>query len=139
MGNELAMMGNAVVGSGQFRCRCWLVAVAKVGKWLAFCTELPPYPVRGMLGHPDDVRGVRMRSSSRLTQNQAALLSALTTELKASASSAAVAIDRTIAELDELDRRMPEIEVAARERASIEFSDLDPQRFAQLLGRPAKT
>jgi hypothetical protein len=69
-----------------------------------------------------------MKSSSRLTRRQATLLSALTTELNASASSAAAAMDRTIAKLDELERRMPEIEVAARERASIEFADLDVKR-----------
>jgi hypothetical protein len=82
---------------------------------------------------------MRMRCSSKLTQNQTAWLSALTTELNASASSAAAAMDRAIAKLEELERCMPEIEAAARERASIEFSDLDPKRFAQLLERPDKT
>jgi hypothetical protein len=84
------------------------------------------YAARGMLERPDDARGVRMKSSSRLTQKQAALLSALTTELKASTSSAAAAMDRTIAKLEELERRLPEIEAEARKRASIEFAELDP-------------
>jgi hypothetical protein len=45
MGNELATMGSAVAGRGQFRCRRRSVAVAKVGRWLAFCTidEGAPY------------------------------------------------------------------------------------------------
>lgn len=100
---------------------------------------LPLYAVRGMLRHPDDARGVRMKSSSRLTQKQSALLAALAWELKASASSAAASMDQTIAKLEESERRMPEIEAMARKRASIEFADLDLDRFAQLLERPAKT
>ena len=80
-----------------------------------------------------------MRCPSQLTQDQTALLSALTTDMNASASSAAAAMDRTIAKLEELERCMPEIEATARERASLEFSDLDPKRFAQLLERPDKT
>jgi hypothetical protein len=39
---------------------------------------------------------------------------------------------------EELDPRIPEIEAAAREHAFIEFTDLDPQRFAHLLKRPDK-
>lgn len=38
-GNAMAMMGSLVAGYGQFRCRGWSVAMAKVGMWLAFCTE----------------------------------------------------------------------------------------------------
>lgn len=78
-----------------------------------------------MLERPYHARRVRMRSSSRLTQKQVALLSALTTELRVSASSAAAAMDRTIAKLEELERRLPEIEAEARKRASIEFAELD--------------
>lgn len=37
MGNELATLGSAAAGHGQFRCRRLSVVVAKVGRWLAFC------------------------------------------------------------------------------------------------------
>jgi hypothetical protein len=37
MGKELATLGSAAAGCGQFRCRGRSVAVAKVGRWLAFC------------------------------------------------------------------------------------------------------
>ena len=45
MGNELATMGSAAAGRGQFRCCLRSVVLAKVGRWLAFCRygkiELP--------------------------------------------------------------------------------------------------
>lgn len=61
------------------------------------------------------------------------LLEALVAELAASTERASLVLDRTLARLDESERRMPEIEAAARERAAAEFSALDPQLFAQLL------
>ena len=39
MGSELATLGSAAAGRGQFRCRRRSVAVAKVGRWLAFCIK----------------------------------------------------------------------------------------------------
>ena len=63
------------------------------------------------------------------------LLVALVAELAASTEKARIALDRTLARLDESERRMPEIEAAARERAKTEFAALDPELFAQLLQR----
>ncbi|HUY01981.1 MAG TPA: hypothetical protein VMV33_01740 [Rhodocyclaceae bacterium] len=63
------------------------------------------------------------------------LLSVLVEELTASTQKARIALDRTLARLDESERRMPEIEAAARERAKAEFTALDPELFAQLLRR----
>ena len=63
------------------------------------------------------------------------LLRALVEEQIASTEKAKTAIDRTLARLDESERRMPEIEAAARERAKAEFAALDPELFAQLLQR----
>jgi len=37
-GSELAKVGSLAAGRGQVRWRSRSVAVAKVGKWLAFCT-----------------------------------------------------------------------------------------------------
>lgn len=45
---------------------------------------------------------------------------------------ARIALDRTLARLGESERRRPEIEAAARERAKAEFAALDPELFAQL-------
>lgn len=61
------------------------------------------------------------------------ILGALVDELAASTERARVALDRTLARLDESERQRPEIEAAARERALAEFSALDPQLFAQML------
>lgn len=61
------------------------------------------------------------------------LLAALVEELAASTEKARMALDRTLARLDESERRMPEIEAAARERALAEFAALDPELFGQLL------
>jgi len=38
IGNEMAMMSSLDAGRGQFRCRRRSLAVAKVARWLAFCT-----------------------------------------------------------------------------------------------------
>lgn len=61
------------------------------------------------------------------------LLGALVEELAASTERARIALDRTLARLDESERQMPDVEAAARGRALAEFSALDPQLFAQLL------
>lgn len=64
-------------------------------------------------------------------------LGALVEKLALSKERARLALDRTLALLDESERRMPEIEAAARERARAEFAALDPSLFAQLLQRDA--
>ena len=38
MASELLTSGSAAAGRGQLRCRRRSVVVAKVGRWLAFCT-----------------------------------------------------------------------------------------------------
>jgi hypothetical protein len=51
VGSELATVGSLVAGRGQFRWRRWSVAVAKVGKWLAFCSlELSAQRERDLMG-----------------------------------------------------------------------------------------
>ena len=45
MGNALATTGSADADRGQFHWRRWSVAVANVGRWLAFCSqEADPCP-----------------------------------------------------------------------------------------------
>jgi hypothetical protein len=61
------------------------------------------------------------------------LLSVLLDELTASTTRANASLDRTLANLEESERRWPEIEAAARERAMAEFSGLDPTLFAQMI------
>lgn len=65
------------------------------------------------------------------------LLGALVEELALSTEKARLALDRTLALLDESERRMPEIEAAARERAQAEFTALDPSLFDRLLRQDA--
>lgn len=40
-GNTLATLGSLAIGHGQIRWRRWSVAVAMVGRWLAFCNNYP--------------------------------------------------------------------------------------------------
>jgi hypothetical protein len=61
------------------------------------------------------------------------LLSALLDELRASTARANASLDRALTNLEESERRWPEIEAAARERAMTEFSALDPMLFAQII------
>ena len=65
------------------------------------------------------------------------LLVTLVGEWQASIDNVRIALDRTLARLEESDRRMPEIEAAARERAKAEFATLDPELFEQLVQREA--
>ncbi len=60
------------------------------------------------------------------------LLGALMVELAASTERAQTTLDRTLARPEEAERRLPEIEAAARERAMAEFADVDPDLLAQI-------
>ena len=60
------------------------------------------------------------------------LLGALMVELAASTGRAQTALDRTLARLEESERRLPEIKAAARERAVAEFADVDPDLVARI-------
>jgi len=64
-----------------------------------------------------------------------ALLVALVEELATSTARARAVLERTLARLDESERRLPEIEAAARARAKAEFAALDPQLFARMVRR----
>jgi hypothetical protein len=59
-------------------------------------------------------------------------LRALLNKLTASNQSAKSALDRTIARLDEAERRRPELDAAARARALAEFAGLDAEVLADL-------
>ena len=61
------------------------------------------------------------------------LLSALMSELAASTERAKSALDRTLARLEESEKRLPEIEAKARQQAQAEFQALDPKLFARLV------
>lgn len=94
---------------------------------------------------PEQKRDVTLRASAeklslgdymrRQALGDDELLAALVDELAASTERARVALDQTLARLDESERRLPEIEAAARQRAAAEFAALDPERFAQRLQR----
>lgn len=66
----------------------------------------------------------RAGTSVETAKVQEEFLFALVAELRASAIRAAAALDRTIQGLDESERRRPQLEAAARERAQREFADL---------------
>lgn len=66
-----------------------------------------------------------------------ALLMALVEELAASTERARAVLEQTLARLDESERRLPEIEAAARARAKTEFAELDPLLFAQIVQQEA--
>lgn len=59
-------------------------------------------------------------------------LRALLNKLTASNQSAKSALDRTIARLDEAERRQPELDAAARARALAEFEALDAELLSDL-------
>lgn len=61
------------------------------------------------------------------------LLDLVIAELAASTKRARAALDRTLAKLNESEKRLPAIEAAARQRAEAESSALDPALFAQLM------
>lgn len=92
---------------------------------------------------PEQKRDVALRASAeklslgdymrRQALGDDELLGALVEELAASTEKARVALDQTLARLDESERRRPEIEAAARARAMAEFAALDPALFAHLL------
>jgi hypothetical protein len=61
------------------------------------------------------------------------LLNGLLAELESSTHKAREALDRTLARLSETEKRLPEIEAAARERAKAEFAAIDPAMVAELM------
>lgn len=62
------------------------------------------------------------------------LLNTLMADLAASTEKTRSALDRTLARLDQSERRLPAIEAATREQAVVEFAALDPDLLAQMIG-----
>lgn len=85
MGSKLVTMGSAAAGRGQPRWRRWSVAVSKVARWLAFCTQpdesacqcMDPYPdLKEILNEISSLFRDGMRLSA-LTVSPCALLETL--------------------------------------------------------------
>ena len=63
------------------------------------------------------------------------ILSAMLHELTASTTRTVASVDQTLWRLEDSALRLPEIEAAARRRAMVEFSALDPALFTQIMSR----